>query len=146
MASKKLLIDTNVIIDLLDDKRIFHNESKKLIRQCLENDIEMVITDDIITTVYYLSQRYVAREKLLEFIRFLTQNFEVIAFDAVIINESVDLCLTHAGYDFEDTLQAVCAIKNGIEVVITNDRNFPVLPSLRLCTSENFFSYLSDQA
>ena len=132
MEDNKLFIDTNIILDILDDKRVSHNSSKELIQTCLLDEITMAISDDIITTVYYLAQKTVERKALLEFMKFLNENFILLSFDNHIIEEAIKNCLENSTYDFEDTLQAVCAKKNDYKIIITNDKKFPKIDSITL--------------
>jgi len=132
MEDNKLFIDTNIILDILDDKRVSHNSSKKFIQTCLSDEITMAISDDIITTVYYLAQKTVERKALLEFMKFLNENFILLSFDNHIIKETIKNCLENSIYDFEDTLQAVCAKKNDYKTIITNDKKFPTIDGITL--------------
>ena len=86
----------------------------------------------IVTTVFYLSQKLVEREKLLNFIGFLNKNFTILTFDAKIIDVSIKICLKNSSYDFEDTLQAVCAKTNNYNTIITNDKKFPNIDGIVL--------------
>ena len=137
MGDNKLFIDTNIILDLLDDKRVSHNSSKKLIQTCLLDETTMAISDDILTTVYYLAQKMVERKNLLEFIRFLNENFTLLNFDKYIIDEAIEICLENGTYDFEDTLQAVCAKTNSYKNIVTNDKKFPNIEGIKLNRIEN---------
>ena len=129
METKKLFIDTNIIVDILDKKRLSHIDSKKLIERALLEDVSLSMSDDIITTVYYLCQKNIKRDLLLDFIRFLNQNFTILPFTKEIIDEAISICKENQ-YDFEDTLQAVCAKQNGYTTIITNDKNFPILDDI----------------
>jgi len=138
MQKTSLFIDTNIILDLLDDTRNSHMNSKKLIEHCLCNDLLIAISDDIITTVYYLSQKNISRQKLLEFIKFLSKHFKILVFDRDVIDETVDICLHKHSYDFEDTLQAICAKKHQFSTLITNDKKFPKLDNINIITPKEF--------
>ena len=132
MENKKLFIDTNIIIDLLDEKRVSHKNSKKLIQIALVEDIPLAMSDDIITTVYYLFQKLIKRDELLDFIRFLNKNFTILPFTKETIDNSIDICQKNGSYDFEDTLQAVCAKQNNFITIITNDKQFPKINGIKL--------------
>jgi len=132
MEDNKLFIDINIILDILDDKRISHNSSKKFMQTCLSDDITMAISDDIITTVYYIAQKTVERNTLLEFINFLNKNFIILSFDNHVIDEAIKNCLENSTYDFEDILQAFCAKRNNYKTIITNDKRFPKIDGIKL--------------
>jgi len=136
MEDNKLFIDTNIILDILDEKRISHNSSKKFMQNCLSDEITMAISDDIITTVYYIAQKTVERNALLEFINFLNKNFIILSFDNHVIDEAIKNCLENSTYDFEDTLQAVCAKTNNYKTIITNDKRFPKIDGIKLIQTD----------
>ncbi len=138
MQNNKLFIDTNIILDLLDDKRSSYLDSKRLIEKCLSDNILIAISDDIITTVYYLSEKRVKRDKLLGFIKFLNKNFEIFVFDHDVIEETIDICLKNSSYDFEDTLQAVCAKKYKFYTLVTNDKKFPKIDGVNIINPKEF--------
>jgi predicted nucleic acid-binding protein len=121
----KLFIDTNILLDILDDTRSSHEISKNFIKNCILEDTELAISDDIITTVYYIAQKTIPREKLFDFVLFIIQNFTILTFEKDIIKEAVILCKKYPYFDFEDTLQALSAKKNTFNTIITNDKNFP---------------------
>ncbi len=132
MEDSKLFIDTNIILDILDNKRANHKNSQELIKDCMLNEVLMAISDDIITTVYYIAQKTVKRNTLLEFIKFLNENFILLSFDNHIIDRAIKICSQNSSYDFEDTLQAVCAQENRYKTIVTNDKRFPSMDGIEL--------------
>ena len=135
MESSKFFIDTNIIIDLLDDTRKEHTNSKIFIQRCLSDDVFIAISDDIVTTVYYLLQKKIERKKLLLFIKFLSENFKIISFDKKTISKAIEICTQNITYDFEDTLQAVCAKQNDFQNILTNDKKFPKIQGINILDS-----------
>ena len=140
-----IFIDANIILDLLDNKRASFEDSKKLIEYALFNGLNLAISDDIITTIYYIAKKSVTREKLLKFIEFINKNFEILPFNKDIIAMAVDIALKNSSYDFEDTLQAVCALENGYSLIITNDNNFPKIDGLKILSSSEFLKLVENE-
>jgi len=140
-----IFIDANIILDLLDNQRTSFEDSKKLIEYALFNGLNLAVSDDIITTIYYIAQKSVARKKLLKFIEFINKNFEILPFNKDIIAMAVDIALKNSSYDFEDTLQAVCALENGYKLIITNDNNFPKIDGLKILSSSEFLELVENE-
>jgi len=140
-----IYIDANIILDLLDNKRASFEDSKKLIEYALFNGLDLAISDDIITTIYYIARKSIAREKLLKFIEFINKNFEILPFNKDVITIAIDIALKNSSYDFEDTLQAVCALENGYSLIITNDNNLPKIDGLKILSSSEFLELVKDE-
>ena len=49
---KKIFLDANVVLDLLDAVRPEHHASRRVIEKIIRNGHRAVVTEDILTTVY----------------------------------------------------------------------------------------------
>ncbi|QCI27923.1 type II toxin-antitoxin system VapC family toxin [Caminibacter pacificus] len=116
----KIFLDTNIIIDLLDSKRKNHTKAKNLFIKLIENDFEVFISEDMITTIYYILK---GNEKILEFFEKIIEEWNIVGFGKDTILESINYCKKHKT-DLEDVLQCICAKNNGCELFITNDKKF----------------------
>lgn len=121
----KIFLDANIVIDFLDDRRKNHELSKKLIEKCVFDGSEIVISEDILTTVFYVCKKNVSRKKLLDFFEMMICEFEIVGFGEDVVQESIESCKKNSKLDFEDVLQCVCAKKNKCDLVVSNDKNFP---------------------
>ena len=117
----KLFIDTNVIIDFLRPTRQKHKVAIALFDYLVKAKHQIVISEDMITTIFYLSKT----EKLqaLRFLKSIQDKWLVLPFGKKTINQALDLSL-EKNLDLEDTLQCLCAKNNQCDVLITNDISF----------------------
>ena len=123
----RLFLDTNIIVDLLDIRRSNSAFSLKVLEVAVFNNFEIAISEDILTTVYYVTKKEIARKKLLSFFEMIDDEFNVLNFKKGVVKKAIKLCQKNGKLDFEDVLQAVCAEKNNCDMIITNDKKFPQL-------------------
>lgn len=124
----KALIDTNVVIDYLDDRAPFADHTEKLFELCEQEELTGILTASSVTDIYYIMRKIAGREKTLESLKLLFSVFEV----ADVGRNDLLRAMESAVTDFEDALMAVCAKRVKAECIITrNVRDFassPVLP------------------
>ena len=134
---KKIFLDANILIDILDDKRPASSESAKVFEILIRGVEEFTLftSCDLLTTVYYFTRKPLGQELALTKIKKLNQIIKVIEFGNVEVNEAIELIERNEKYtDLEDTIQYVMARKEKCDYIITNDKSFasgdvPVLSS-----------------
>jgi len=133
----KLFLDANILVDIVDNNRVFSRQSALLFTYFINNDdtYELYTSCDLLTTVYYLTRKPLGKVKALQQIKIFNETIEVIEFANKEISEAIELMERNKKYsDLEDTIQYVMARKNKCDYIITNDKNFasgdvPVLSS-----------------
>ncbi len=118
---RKVFLDANVVLDFLDAERRYHEHSKKVMEILINEDAVIVISEDILTTVYYVVKD---KKAVLNFFEYILHNWEIAAFGRNVIENAVKLCNADMELDFEDVSQSLCAGEAGCMVLITNDKNF----------------------
>lgn len=134
----KIFLDANIVIDFLDSDRKSHESSKKLLEKCILEGNELVISEDILTTVHYVCRKNISDSKIFDFFEMMTQEFEVVGFGEDVIKESIKFSRKNSKFDFEDVLQCVCAKKNKCDLVVSNDKKFPAFG----CKVKNLAEFL----
>jgi len=121
MKIKKVFLDINVIVDLIDVKRDNHLDSIELMKYLIINDCEICISEDMITTIYYILKD---KENSLNFLaNVVFIDWSILTFGKDVLKKAVHIS-SQMKVDLEDTLQCLCAKENGCEAFITNDRKF----------------------
>jgi predicted nucleic acid-binding protein len=69
------------------------------------------------TDVYYIIRRLSNHQTALEAVLTCLEAFEIITVDKVKLKQAAEF----PGKDFEDSLQAVCAIVAGLDAIVTRD-------------------------
>jgi len=120
----KVFFDANVILDIFDEKRKFHEASYKTLEYCIKRKIKILTSSDLVTTIYYVLRK-IDKEKALNSIKAILTIFELIPFGNEEIEKALELMEKDKKYkDLEDTLQYVLAEKEGCDLIITNDKEF----------------------
>lgn len=113
----KLFLDTNVVLDLLGERRPFYNSSAKIATLADKGKIQIIVSALSYATVYYVLSRFEDKEMVKEKIR----KFKVIAETSDLTNKVIDKGLSSKFSDFEDSLQYYCAIKMECDILITRN-------------------------
>ena len=118
--NKKVFLDTNIIIDILNSQRPNHLNATKLLENLIVNDIDIVISEDMLSTIFYIVKD---KKRTLNFFNVILEDWIVISFGKKIIAIAIELSLEN-NLDLEDTLQCLCAKENGCYALITHDNKF----------------------
>ena len=118
MESKVIFLDANIILDIIGTNRLKHNEAKELWKIVVFKNIEILLSEDILTNIFYISKE---KRKVLEFFKLIQHRWKIVPFGKDIIKKAIDLSL-EKDLDLEDVLQCLCAKENGCKVFISNDK------------------------
>ena len=122
----KVLIDTNVIIDILEHREPFFQDSYKVIQLGLQEKLEIFMSAGAVTDVYYIISRSLhdtnkAREKI-NALTTLVKICDTIAKD---ITTGLTLTIT----DFEDAVVAAIAKRERADYIVSrNEADFTGSP------------------
>jgi len=125
----KIYFDTNIIIDLLDSKRMTHKDSLKLLNFYVnDNNTELFINSDSLTNIFYILRHRVKLSFLdsIEKIENIKDMFETVSIEKNEIEFAIEICKNNEFKDFEDALQYICALKADCEMIVTNNKGFQV--------------------
>ena len=119
----KILIDTNIIVDVALDREPFFAESDRILTFVEEGQIQGYVSASTFSDLYYIIRRDKGRDWTLEFLRQLATFCQV----ATVDNSVISMALTCNFKDFEDAIQYSTAVINRIDAIVTrNPRDFPV--------------------
>lgn len=114
----KLMLDTNVMIDLFCEREGFYEDAKKLLAMSVLGDGTLWACANSFTDIYYVATRQgVDGSALQEAFIESAEDIEVCSLDkGDILNASA-----RKWNDFEDCLVEECANKIGADVIVTRD-------------------------
>lgn len=104
---KAIFVDTNVIIDLIADRKPFSKYAIQLFQKAEAKEIELFTSSHSIATTHYILKKYLGEKELREVLYDLLDYLTVIAVDTDIIKKG----LRSNHRDFEDSIQILCASK-----------------------------------
>ncbi len=136
----KILIDTNIIVDVALEREPFFAESDRILTFVEEAQIQGYISASTFSDLYYIIRRDRGRDWTLEFLRQLATFCQV----ATVDNSVISIALTCKFKDFEDAIQYSTAVINLIDAIVTrNPRDFPV-NTPRILTPNQLIQELTD--
>jgi predicted nucleic acid-binding protein len=121
MEKHSIFLDTNIVADMIDPKRRYHPEAMELLKRLMLGAYRIVISEDMVTTLYYISQDKEATLAFLEHIVYV--DWEVVPFGTELLQKATQHAMKEV-CDLEDTLQCLCSAKEGCSMLVTEDRNF----------------------
>ena len=114
----KVLVDTNVVLDLLAKREPFYDSAAKLFSLADKKKITISISSLTFANTSYVLTRLISTGKTREILRRFRVLVEVLSLD----DKVIDLALNDPVFkDFEDGLQYYSALENGQEIIITRD-------------------------
>lgn len=113
----KVWIDTNVILDVLCDRKNFSEASGNVWKQCEVHNIEGYVSSLSILNIAYIMRKELTQEKISDIIRQLSMIFRVVDLKADDITKAMDLPFS----DYEDAVQSVGAARIKAEYIVTRN-------------------------
>jgi predicted nucleic acid-binding protein len=124
-----IYVDTNIVIDMCDNKRIFHGNSFELITNYFQREnCELFINSDTLATLFYILSNHsiLNTDQVLEKMRLVNEIFTLVHIESEDVMLALDFCadssVPHG--DYEDTMQYICAKKIDADLIVTNDKGF----------------------
>jgi len=115
------LVPLSPEIDIINAKRANHTKAMRLMEKLIEDDCLVCISEDILTTLFYISK---SKAQTLEFFKnVIFVDWEILSFGKSTLVEGVDRALQESA-DLEDVLKCLCAKHGECEMIITNDSGF----------------------
>lgn len=137
----KILLDTNVCLDLLTKRKLQTFQKKQLFALILKDDIEVYIPSCSIDTIYYIlnSSMKIKGEKSKGLITTLLKYTNTLQLTDKIINNA----LKSDFKDFEDALINYTAMDKNMDLIITFNKKDFKNSSLDILTPLEFIQLLS---
>jgi predicted nucleic acid-binding protein len=116
---KKIFLDTNIIVDLIAERKPFSKYAIQLFKKAEQKEIQLFASSHSIATTHYLLKKYLDEKVLRDVLYNLLDYLTVIAVDVDILKKG----LLSSHKDFEDSIQIFCAssIVN-IDCIVTRDK------------------------
>lgn len=115
--SKKVFLDTNVVIDLLGERELYYNSAARIATLADKNKIQIFVSALSFSTVFYLLTKFENKEIVKEKIR----KFKVISNTVDLTDSVIEKGLASKFSDFEDALQYYCALTADCSLIISRN-------------------------
>ena len=114
----KLMIDTNIFLDVFLQREPFFADSKAVLQLCENGQMHGFLPASTITDIFYLSHRFLhSNELAYQVVGHVLDIAKVLP----VTNEDVLNAYTLHAPDFEDCLLAVCAKANRCDGIVTRN-------------------------
>ena len=115
----RLLIDTNIVMDLLSKREKFYDEAAALFSRAEKKELVLTITSLTFANTNYILTKLKSAKEAREILRKFKVLVELLNLD----DKIAELALSDESFpDFEDGLQYYSAIENQIDVIITRNK------------------------
>lgn len=115
---EKVLVETNIVIDLLAKREPFYIDAQNLFTLADKKEVELQISALTFANAFYSISKH---HKSVDARKFLLQ-FKVLVTVLSLEDKLIDLALASDFEDFEDGLQYAIAMNNQSEIIITRNK------------------------
>ena len=138
----RLMIDTNIFLDVLTRREPFYLHSKAVLSLCENKRVQGFLSASSVTDLFYLIRRqlhstesaYRALGSVLDIVKVLT-----------VTNEDVLNAFLARAADFEDCLLATCAKSNKCDAIVTRNKKDYLSFGITLLSPEELLALFPGQ-
>lgn len=116
----KIFLDINIVLDMMDSSRLNHSKSLELIEFCVIQDIDLCISEDMLSTIFYINSD---KTYTLKFFQQIIKKWNILPFGIDTLESAIEFCMQNQ-CDLEDALQCMCAKNNNCDILLTSDKKF----------------------
>lgn len=129
----RLMIDTNIFLDVLTERQPFYTNSKAVLKLCESKKVYGFLSASNVTDIFYLIRRELHSVDLAyKALGFVFDIAKVLT----VTNEDVLNAYIQKAADFEDCLLATCAKSNHCDAIVTRNKKDFLLFGITLLTPE----------
>jgi predicted nucleic acid-binding protein len=134
-----VLLDTNIIMDALQERSPFDIEAKEILLRSQNEEMTCLLTANATTDIFYLYSKARGLRSARSALEFLLAHYSVVS----VTHEDCINAMSFSIDDYEDALVAVCAQKANADYIITRDNKFlHTVSSVQAITPSDFLKGL----
>lgn len=134
----RILLDTNVIVDILAKRQPFFQNSYDCLASIFSKNFAAYITASCVTDVVYILRKYISDKKVL----FSgVENFLDLVYVLDTKYSTIKNAFSFSMKDYEDAVILQCAIENGIDIIITRNKKDFVGSSVQVMTPDELLFF-----
>jgi predicted nucleic acid-binding protein len=113
----KILIDTNIILDVLLNRAPWVTDSQAIWDACDKGKATGYVTATTLTNIFYIAKRATNLAQAQQAVRLCLDTFTVCPVDQDVLERAYQIF----SKDFEDDVQIACAVLSGLDAIITRN-------------------------
>ncbi|TVZ28134.1 putative nucleic acid-binding protein [Gillisia sp. Hel_I_86] len=134
---RKILIDTNIVIDLLSKRKDFYDDAANLFSLADKKELKLTISSLTFANTNYILTKLKSAKEAREILRKFKVLVELLNLD----DKITELALSDESFpDFEDGLQYYSAIENEIDIIITRNKKDFKNSKLPILTAKEYLA------
>jgi predicted nucleic acid-binding protein len=138
---KRVFLDVNVFIDANDEIRDSKKTALSVLNYLVKTEAKIFTSCDLITTIYYILSKK-DKQKALTAIENINKFCTIIEISNKDVTHTCALMRANQKFvDLEDTIQYTLALKEGCDLILSNDKNF-VSEEIKLMTTGEFLKII----
>jgi len=137
----KVLIDTNVVLDVLINNAVFFANSKKIFDFAEQRRITGFISASAITDIFYIAQRKFGKKTIKEAIKKVLKVF----YPATVTDNNIYQALDLDWDDFEDSVQYIVGEGLSVDYIVTRNIKDFVFGSIPAVTPEQLIETITNK-
>ena len=130
----RLLVDTNIVIDLLAKRERFLTEAQELFTLSDKKEVKLYVSSLTFANTHYILSQSLKIDDFRKILRKFKVLVEVLPMDDKII----DLSLDSDFKDFEDAIQYYTALENNLEIILTRNLKDFKLSRIPVLTAKDY--------
>lgn len=112
-----MILDTNVVLDVLLDRKPFSGDAEKLFACVERGELDAFLCATTITTIHYLASKALGFDQARILVKKLLSLFDIAPVNRSVLESAEDLGFT----DFEDAVLHEAARNAGVQSIVTRD-------------------------
>lgn len=114
----KILIDTNIVLDIALNRKPFVEHAALLWRLAEQQEITACLSNTSVTDIFHIVNKHAGKEKARAFIADILDTFKLVDIDEEGFREALNSGMN----DFEDAVQYVICTRNGCDALVTRNK------------------------
>lgn len=136
----KILIDTNIIVDVALDRDPFFTQSEQVMLLAEQKQIEGYISASTFSDLYYVIRKTKGKDWTLQFLERMAGICRIAAVDQAVISMALSVNFR----DFEDAIQYSTAVINHLDAIVTRNPQDFAGAALRILSPDTLIQDLTD--
>jgi predicted nucleic acid-binding protein len=133
----RLLIDTNIVIDLLANRKEFYTEAATLFSLADKNILTLTVSSLTFANTNYILSKLKSEKEA----RIILRKFKVLVETLSLDDKITELALSDDKFpDFEDGLQYYSAIENRVDIIISRNKKDFKNSKIPVMTAKEYLS------
>ena len=136
----RALLDTNIILDLMDSKRPCNPAASELVEAAEAGEARLCIAATSLKDAAYIANKFIDKGSVGAWLDFFLDSFEILGLDR-------EICLAaraNGEPDFEDGVIRATAEKNLVDVIVTRDKKAFVDSDIKKMKADELVEQLSE--